>query len=108
MATFLASPTQAEEVATDPVEADGGILKMLWRLRGQVNNLGYTVKDVVDEQNKSVACLNNTFKSIADWAIKTEDRLASLESRGGGGGAGSTPWIKSISEVKAIQNLEQL
>ena len=74
-----------------------------------INNLGYTFKDVVDEQNKSAACLNNTFKSIADWAIKTEDRLASLESRGGGAASTPfTPWAKSISEVKAIQNLEQL
>ena len=81
MATFLASPTQAQEIAIDPVEADDGILKMLWRMRSVINNLGYTVKDIVDEQNTSVACLNNTFKSIADWAIKTEDRLASLESR---------------------------
>ena len=78
MASFLASPTQPQEIATDPVEADDGILKMLWRMRSVLNNVGYTVKDVVDEQNKTAACLNNTFKSIADWAIKTEDRLASL------------------------------
>jgi ribosomal protein L20 len=76
-------------------------------MRGMINNLGYTFKDVVDEQNKAASSLNNTFNSIEDWAIKTEDRLASLESKAGGGG-GSTPWAKSISEVKAIQSLEQL
>ena len=33
MATFLASPTQAEGTATDPLLADAGILKFQWRLR---------------------------------------------------------------------------
>ena len=81
MATFVASPTGPENIATDPVLADDGIVKMLWRMRGMINNLGYTFKDVVDEQNKAASSLNNTFNSIEDWAIKTEDRLANLESR---------------------------
>ena len=78
MATFLATPNQAEDIAQDPVDADSGIIKMLWRMRGVINNFGYTFKDVIDEQNKSASCLSNTIMSIADWAVKMEERLASL------------------------------
>ena len=110
MAAFLAAPTQAEGIATDSLLADAGMLKFMWRMRGILNNVGYSMKDTVDQQNKTASCLSNTLKSVGDWAVKTEERLALLESRGGGGGGGanSTPWTKSISEVKAIQNLEQL
>jgi 3-methyladenine DNA glycosylase AlkC len=106
MAAFLAAPTQAEGIATDPLEADGGMLKFMWRMRGILNNVGYSMKDTVDQQNKTAACLSNTLKSVADWATKMEERVALLESTRSGGT--STPWAKSISEVKAIQNLEQL
>ena len=103
---FLAAPTQAEGIATDPLEADGGMLKFMWRMRGILNNVGYSMKDTVDQQNKTAACLSNTLKSVADWATRMEERVALLESTRSGGI--STPWAKSISEVKAIQNLEQL
>ena len=49
MATFLAAPDKPADIAEDPVEADGGIIKMLWRMRGILNNVGYSFKDVIDE-----------------------------------------------------------
>ena len=107
MATFLASANKPEDIPQDSGIADDGIVQMLWRMRAILNNLGYSIKDVVDEHNTLASCLNNTFSSISDWANKTEERLVNLESTRGGGGA-STPWAKSISEVKAIQSLEQL
>ena len=66
MATFLASATKPEEIPQDSGIADDGIVQMLWRMRAILNNLGYSIKDVVDEHNTSASCLNNTFRSISD------------------------------------------
>ena len=67
MATFIAAPTQPEEISED-LNPDAGIIKMMWRSRGVVSNIGFPLKDIVDNQNKATGCMNNTFRSIAAWA----------------------------------------
>ena len=66
LATFLAAPNKPEDIAEDAT-ADDGVIKMLWRSRAVLNNFGITIKDLVDNQNTSVSCLNNTLRSISDW-----------------------------------------
>ena len=51
MASFLASATNPEEVSQDTGIADDDIVKMIWRMRAVLNNLGYSLKDNVDEHN---------------------------------------------------------
>ena len=82
LATFLATPDKADDMPQDSVTADEGIVKMLWRIRAVVNNFGFSFKDIVDEQNKSTSCLNNSLRSISDWANKIEERIGNIESRG--------------------------
>ena len=75
LATFLAAPGKPEDIAEDAT-ADDGIVKMLWRSRAVLNNFGFTIKDLVDNQNRSTGCLNNTLRSISDWANTMEERFA--------------------------------
>ena len=42
MATFIASPTRPEDVAEDLATADDGVVKMIWRSRAVINNIGIT------------------------------------------------------------------
>ena len=51
MTTFLSTPAKPEDIPEDSVTADDGMVKMMWRMRAVLNNLGYSVKDVVDEHN---------------------------------------------------------
>ena len=82
LATFLATPDKPEEVSEDP-QPDPGIVERIWRTRAVVNNFGYTVKEIVDNQNKTAGCINNTFRSVADWAQNLVECLAKLENGGG-------------------------
>ena len=88
MATFLAMPTRPEDIPEDAVAADDGVVKMVWRSRAVINNIGFTLKDIVENQNTSTSCLNNALRSIADWANIIEEKMAILESRSTGPGAG--------------------
>ena len=65
LATFIASPTRPEDVAEDAT-ADDGVVKMVWRSRAVINNIGVTLKDLVENQRTSTSCLNNTLRSISD------------------------------------------
>ncbi len=51
--------------------------------------------------------MNNTSRSMTDWAQKMEERPAKMENVGGDS---RKPWEEGnpISEVKAVTNLEQL
>ena len=72
LATFLASLTRPEDVPEDAALADDGVTKMVWRSRAVINNIGITLKDLVENQNTSTSCLNNTLRSISDWANSIE------------------------------------
>ena len=74
LATYLAAPDKPEDVAEDAT-ADDDIVKMIWRTRAIINNFGFTVKDLVDNQDRSVGCLNITLRSISDCANKMEERF---------------------------------
>ena len=76
MATFLATPARPEDLPEDAVAADDGVVKMLWRSRAVINNIGFTLKDIVENQNTSTSCLNNSLRSIAEWASTVEEQLA--------------------------------
>ena len=80
MLNFLAAPTRPEDI-TDDATADEGTIKMLWRSRSVINNIGITIKDLVENQNTFTSCLNNTLRSIADWANTMEEKMAFLESK---------------------------
>ena len=108
LATFLASPVRPEDVAEDAVTADDAVIKMVWRSRAVINNIGVTLKDSVDNQNISTSCLNNTLRSISDWANSMEERFASLESKPPTSSSSFPPGGKPVSEIRAITNLEQL
>ena len=60
LATFLAAPDKPEGVPEDVQIADDGVVNMIWRIMAVLNNFGFTIKDVVDNQNKSTGCLNNS------------------------------------------------
>ena len=50
-AAYVATPANAEEIS-DEVDPDPGVLRMLWRTRSVVNNVGFSLKDIVDNQNR--------------------------------------------------------
>ena len=35
----------------DAVTADDEVVKMVWRSRAVINNIGFTIKDIVENQN---------------------------------------------------------
>ena len=78
LATFLAAPARPEDMAEEAITADDGVIKMVWRSRAVINNIGVTLKDLVENQNTSTSCLNNTLRSIADWANSMEEEMAML------------------------------
>ena len=78
MATFLASPTTPEEIA-EYLSPDQGVLRMMWRTRAVVNNIGFSLKDVVDNQNKASGCMNTTFRSMAQWDQQLEAIATEIE-----------------------------
>ena len=81
MATYVASPVRPEDLPEDAVTADDGVVKYLWRSRAVINNIGFTIKDMVENQNASTSCLNNSLRSIAEWAGTIEEKLAQLEAK---------------------------
>ena len=108
MATYIASPVRPEDLPEDAVTADDGIIKYLWRSRAVINNIGFTIKDMVENQNASTSCLNNSLRSIAEWAGTIEEKLVQLESKSSNTNFNFPPGGKPVSEIKAITNLEQL
>ena len=100
MATFLAMPTRPEDIPEDVVAADDGVVKMVWRSRAVINNIGITLKDLVENQNTSTSCLNKTLKSISDWANSMEERFAILESRTPTSSLGFPGGVKPVSEIE--------
>ena len=108
MATYLATPVRPEDLPDDNVGADDGIVKYLWRSRAVINNIGHTIKDLVENQNTSTSCLNNSLRSIAEWAGTIEEKLAQLEAKSSNTSFGFSPGGKPVSEIRAINNLDQL
>ena len=94
LATFVSTPTRPEEMAEDAVTADDGVIKMVWRSRAVINNIGVTLKDLVENQNTSTSCLNNTLRSISDWANSIEEKLAMMDSKAPSSNFGFTPGVK--------------
>ena len=91
MATYIATPVRPEDLPEDAVSADDGVIKYLWRSRAVINNLGFTIKDIVENQNTSTSCLNNSLRSIADWASTVEEKLAQLEAKSSNASFGFPP-----------------
>ena len=108
LATFLSTPTRPEDVPEDAVTADDGVVKMVWRSRAVINNIGVTLKDLVENQNTSTSCLNNTLRSISDWANSIEEKLAMMDAKPPSSNSGFPGGAKPVSEIRAITNLEQL
>ena len=53
MATYIASAIRPKDLPEDAVSADDGVVKYLWRSRAVINNIGFTLKDIVENQNTS-------------------------------------------------------
>ena len=51
MATCISTPTRPEDMPEDAVTADDEVVKMVWRSRAVINNIGFTIKDIVENQN---------------------------------------------------------
>ena len=108
MATYVASPVRVEDLPEDAIAADDGVVRYLWRSRAVINNIGFTIKDLVENQNASTSCLNNSLRSIAEWAGTIEEKLAQLEAKTSNASFGFSPGGKPMSEIRAINNLDQL
>ena len=91
--TYLAAPQDQGEVE---------------RTRGVVNNVGHSIADIVENANRTSGCMNQTFRSIADWAKLMEQQIEEIKKAQAGLGAPFSPKDKTISEIRAVQQLEQL
>ena len=79
MATYLATPVRPEDLPEDTVAADDGIVKYLWRSRAVINNMGHTIKDLVENQNTSTSCLNTCLNTST--AVSTPVSTGSQHGR---------------------------